>query len=265
MILLFSKMAFNESIITKVRKSAHFQCCLCKALGVEVHHIVPQEEGGSDTEDNAAPLCPSCHETYGANPTKRKFIREARDLWYEICQRRYGTDLPLVQNILELVKQGASKLDIYRLKEEIIATVTSTKLSSHTIEVGKQVTTPSSKIVRILNINDMLILLYGHRSERPKSQYGLLCQEELWIEKHGLRILRNNFLDQFGEVALNALAAKTLDELAMPLHRGLYEEEIIKVLKTLSIETSLLLLVREGKISVGINADGELHFWIEPE
>ncbi len=258
-------MAFNESIITKVRKSAHFQCCICNVLGVEVHHVVPQEEGGSDTEDNAAPLCPSCHETYGANPTKRKFIKEARDLWYEICQARHTTDLSLHQNILELVKQGASKLDLYTLKEEIIANTTSTKLSSHTIEVGKQVTTPSSKIVRILNINDMLILLYGHYSERPESQYGLLCQEELWIEKYGLRGLRSDFLDQFGEVALNALAAKTLDELAMPLHRGLYEEEIIRALNILSLETSLLLLVREGKISVGINAGGEFHFWIEPE
>ena len=226
---------------------------------------MPQEEGGSDTEDNAAPLCPSCHETYGANPTKRKFIREARDLWYEICQRRYATDSPLLQNILELVKQGASKLDIYRFKEEVIANITSTKLPSHTIEVGKQVTTPSSKVVRILNINDMLVLLYGRRSEHPKSQYGLLCKEELWIEKYGLRRLRNNFLDQFGEAALNALAAKTLDELALPLHRGLYEEEIIKALKMLSIEASLLLLVWEGKISVGINAEEELHFWIEPE
>jgi hypothetical protein len=37
-----------------------------------------------DELENAAPLCPSCHETYGANPTKRKFLREARDLWYEI-------------------------------------------------------------------------------------------------------------------------------------------------------------------------------------
>jgi len=44
-------------------------------MGVEVHHIISQEEGGSDREENAAPLCPSCHETYGANPQKRKFIK----------------------------------------------------------------------------------------------------------------------------------------------------------------------------------------------
>lgn len=85
-------MPFTESIKATVRKRAHLACCLCKSMGVEVHHILPQEEGGLDTEDNAAPLCPSCHECYGANPQKRKFIREARDLWYEICERRYASD-----------------------------------------------------------------------------------------------------------------------------------------------------------------------------
>jgi len=85
-------MAFTESTKLKVRRNAHFQCCLCKALGVEIHHIIPQEEGGPDTEENAAPLCPSCHETYGANTQKRKFILEARDFWYEICKKRYASD-----------------------------------------------------------------------------------------------------------------------------------------------------------------------------
>lgn len=66
------------------------RCCVCRAVGIEVHHIVPLADGGPDELENAAPLCPSCHETYGANPQKRKFIRESRDLWYEICERRSG-------------------------------------------------------------------------------------------------------------------------------------------------------------------------------
>ena len=73
---------FSESTKVAVRRKAHLRCCLCHDIGVEVHHILPQAEGGSDNPENAAPLCPSCHEKYGANPTKRKFIREARDVWY---------------------------------------------------------------------------------------------------------------------------------------------------------------------------------------
>jgi hypothetical protein len=97
-------VAFSESVKLAVRKRAHFQCCLCKSLGVEVHHIVPQSENGADTEENAVPLCPSCHETYGANPLKRKFITEARDLWYEICRERYASDNDRIERLIELLE-----------------------------------------------------------------------------------------------------------------------------------------------------------------
>lgn len=87
-------------------------CCLCKEMGVEVHHIVPQEENGPNTDDNAAPLCPSCHETYGANPQKRKFIREARELWYEICAKRFASDPERLDEIKRLLKKTVSYDDL---------------------------------------------------------------------------------------------------------------------------------------------------------
>ena len=59
---------------------------------VEIHHIVPQKDGGPDDDDNAAPLCPGCHETHGGNPDRRKVIREARDHWYAICDKRFAGD-----------------------------------------------------------------------------------------------------------------------------------------------------------------------------
>ena len=114
-------MPFPESIKSIVRKKAHFRCCLCHELEVEVHHIIPQEENGTDTEENAAPLCPSCHETYGANPKKRKFIREARDLWYEICQKRsFAMDSSRLDDIISKVKNVATKNDLIELKEKLM-------------------------------------------------------------------------------------------------------------------------------------------------
>ncbi len=80
-------------------------CCICHTIGVEIHHIVPVAEGGPDSEDNAAPLCPSCHETYGANPSKRKLIREARGLWYEICERRYTSDSDRLSRIESMLQK----------------------------------------------------------------------------------------------------------------------------------------------------------------
>jgi hypothetical protein len=96
-------VAFSESLKKAVRQKAHYRCCLCQAVLVEIHHVIPHAEGGSDDEDNAAPLCASCHEIYGANPTKRKFIREARDWWYETCAARYAPGSDALADVVEAV------------------------------------------------------------------------------------------------------------------------------------------------------------------
>lgn len=100
-------MAFSEALKTKIRKQAHFCCCLCHAVDVEVHHIIPEAENGPDNEDNAAPLCASCHNIYGANPQKRKFIREARDHWYEVCRKRFQSDPSGLEEIRQLLRARA--------------------------------------------------------------------------------------------------------------------------------------------------------------
>lgn len=86
-------MAFKESLKLKVKRKAHFKCCICETFEfLHVHHIIPQEERGPDTIDNAAPLCTRCHDTYGGNPEKRKWIRERRDFWYEFCENKLHND-----------------------------------------------------------------------------------------------------------------------------------------------------------------------------
>ncbi len=118
-------MGFSEQLKANIRRKSHFLCCLCKALGVEVHHIIPQEEDGPDTADNAAPLCPSCHETYGANPQKRKFIREARNLWYEICQKRFSSDADRLDEIKKLLKNTVSYEDFKMFRDELLSRIPS--------------------------------------------------------------------------------------------------------------------------------------------
>lgn len=100
-------MAFSESVKLAVKKKANFTCCWCqdRRNKVDVHHIIPQADGGPDDEDNAAPLCGSCHDLYGNNPDLRKEIRLRRDQWYEICSKTLnpiygwpiGLDVPLLQ------------------------------------------------------------------------------------------------------------------------------------------------------------------------
>jgi hypothetical protein len=68
-------------------------CCVChryKGVKVEVHHIVPQAQGGSDELDNAIALCFDCHADAGhydpGHPRGLKFsaeeLSQARDWWH---------------------------------------------------------------------------------------------------------------------------------------------------------------------------------------
>lgn len=81
-------MGFSEKVRLEARKRAAFRCCICHKLWVEVHHIIPQSEGGADTLDNAAPLCASCHDLLGGNPDKRRQVKQMRDAWWEAMARR---------------------------------------------------------------------------------------------------------------------------------------------------------------------------------
>ena len=117
-------MAFNDNLKSEIKKKAHFKCCLCHALGVEAHHILPPNEGGDDSSDNAAPLCPSCHETYGANPQKRKFIREARDFWFDICQRRFGEETyKKLEDISLRLEETVKKDDLKEAFENLLSII----------------------------------------------------------------------------------------------------------------------------------------------
>ena len=106
-------MPFPEKVKTEARMKAHFKCVVCRATPfVDVHHIIPEGEGGPNTLDNAAPLCAGCHDLYGNNPDKRKQLRQMRDQWYEICEIRYSdSDIRFYMDKLEKIDQGLCKID----------------------------------------------------------------------------------------------------------------------------------------------------------
>ncbi len=95
-------MPFSEKLKEKVKRRAHFKCCLChERWATVVHHIIREEEDGPDTEDNAAPLCATCHDLYGDNPQKRKYIKQSRDFWYDLCDRRSPPDSEMINEVVE--------------------------------------------------------------------------------------------------------------------------------------------------------------------
>jgi len=67
-------MPFSEKVKLEVKERSAFRCCRCQNISIDIHHIIPENNGGSDEIDNAAPLCQNCHSQFGDNPSKRKEI-----------------------------------------------------------------------------------------------------------------------------------------------------------------------------------------------
>lgn len=47
---------------SECRRLANYTCQLCHGEGLDAHHIIPVEEGGSDEQENLICLCRSCHQ-----------------------------------------------------------------------------------------------------------------------------------------------------------------------------------------------------------
>ena len=99
---------FPESLKRKIRDRANGLCCLCGKMPVEIHHIIPVNDGGDNAETNAAPLCPTCHRIWGNNPDHRKMIAERRDAHYERCS---STDPAAIHAKLDSLAAALSRLE----------------------------------------------------------------------------------------------------------------------------------------------------------
>ncbi len=78
-------MAFKQDDVEKLLTDTGCRCCLCGTLHkVQVHHIAPLYEGGTDDIDNAIPLCPNCrdevHRGPGYGRTTRIYIEAEHTL-----------------------------------------------------------------------------------------------------------------------------------------------------------------------------------------
>ncbi len=75
-----------------VRCARH--CCICRKFKpqyIQIHHIKPKSMGGSDSEENLAPICSECHSSIHSNSSMTKNfteteIRMARDKIYDLAE-----------------------------------------------------------------------------------------------------------------------------------------------------------------------------------
>jgi hypothetical protein len=134
-------MPFSEADKVEVKRKAGFRCCRCEQIGVEVHHILPEKDGGTDDIGNAAPLCPNCHNYFGDNPIKRKEITQMRDWWYGVAKIKYPTEeiglgkLDEINEKLGEVQKGLSdvgelKTMLRPLLDTLVENITSSNAST---------------------------------------------------------------------------------------------------------------------------------------
>lgn len=88
-------MVFSRKIKEDILVASARHCCVChryKGVKVEVHHIVPKEQGGEDILENAIALCFDCHSDAGhyfaKHPKGTKFtvaeLRKHKSSWFKI-------------------------------------------------------------------------------------------------------------------------------------------------------------------------------------
>lgn len=90
---------FPRDKVNELLKACHRRCCICHrfcGVKIEIDHILPAADGGSDTIENAIAVCLECHaEIHSYNdrhPRGRKFrpeeLRGHREQWLDICRSR---------------------------------------------------------------------------------------------------------------------------------------------------------------------------------
>lgn len=98
-------MGFSKEVRESALVHAARHCCVCHrytGVNVEVHHIVPRSDGGSDDIDNAIALCFDCHASAGHyNPEHPKGsayapgeLRKAKECWHSLVRSGVASSPP---------------------------------------------------------------------------------------------------------------------------------------------------------------------------
>jgi len=92
-------MAFPQTEVNDLLARCHRRCCICHrfcGVKMELDHMDPKGEGGSDNIENAIPVCFECHaEIHSYNPKHprgRKFrsaeLRKHKAQWLKVCEEK---------------------------------------------------------------------------------------------------------------------------------------------------------------------------------
>src|SRR5680860_1676468 len=91
-------MGFTAKIKEDILVASARHCCVChryKGVKIEIHHIIPKEQGGEDTFENSIALCFDCHSDAGhyfaQHPKGTKFsikeLKKHKESWFSIVEK----------------------------------------------------------------------------------------------------------------------------------------------------------------------------------
>ncbi len=232
-------MPFSEKIKFEVKRKSHQTCCICRQIGIEIHHIIPQSEGGSDLEDNAAPLCPSCHEIYGANPTKRKFTKESKTIWIEACAQKYPNESFNLKNLADRIESIEGHLGL--TKEKLYSSIDKSQTNI------QEATEEKREFIDILNglisiptpsIEDSDQFVNFHVT------YSLVFETEGDSSEHSVRFnfIRDKFLKTFGRFIAEKIILHQMKVYEIDWRKGITES----IANTFIIACGLFMLSMLG-------------------
>lgn len=112
-------MAFSTKIKNQILVHSARHCCVCHAstgLNIEIHHIIPQDQGGKDNLDNAIALCFNCHSDAGhyfaGHPKGAKLspseLRKHKKSWMDLVSKN-KIEMPAEMQI-ELIETNHDKV-----------------------------------------------------------------------------------------------------------------------------------------------------------
>ncbi|MFH0889036.1 MAG: HNH endonuclease signature motif containing protein [Planctomycetota bacterium] len=203
---------FPDKIKQEVKRKSAFRCCRCHEIGIDVHHIIPESQEGSNDIDNAAPLCQNCHDRYGNNPSKRTEIKQMRDWWYEVVKEKYYSakefDLlaELDQKISQYHQEDKQCLKSINKTLEELSKISIPKLENSKEEIRH-------KITEIINLGSTNPCSTTFGLTRRKF-YCPFCSKditlELEAEKPGITSTRDNYLSNVLGISTNVVVNSAL-------------------------------------------------------
>lgn len=88
------------------------QCSICQANTIDVHHIIPVEDGGTNDLENLMVVCPNHHRQYHQGKFTEEQMRTYRTQWLQKCRVFFEIGIPAEKLIKDRIIASELPLEL---------------------------------------------------------------------------------------------------------------------------------------------------------